>query len=331
MPSPSTPSEPGTVLMTGAAGFIGSHTAQALLQRGVRVVGLDNLDPFYDPAIKRANLDEIRAGRHGDRFEFVEGDICDAGLVRSVLARTKPEGIIHLAAKAGVRPSIEDPVGYARANVLGTAVMLEEARRAGCQRFVMASSSSVYGNAPSAPFAETDEVSAPISPYAATKRACELMAHAHWHLTKMPTACLRFFTVYGPRQRPDLAIGLFLRAVAQGEEIRVFGDGSTSRDYTFIADIVQGVLAAYDRVDRHGYRVWNLGGSAPVTLSEMVATIARTVGREVRIRRLPAQPGDVERTFADLARSGAELDFRPRTAFEDGVRQHWVWMSPRLR
>ena len=321
------PAQPGaTVLVTGAAGFIGSHVSEALLARGQRVIGLDNFDPFYPRPVKQRNVEEINAAS-SIGFELVEGDICDALLVRSLLARFRPSGIIHLAAKAGVRPSIADPAGYSRTNVLGTSVLLEEARRAGVERFVMASSSSVYGNAPKVPFSEADDVSEPISPYAATKRSCELLAYAHWHLTRMPTACLRFFTVFGPRQRPDLAIALFLGRISRGEPIDVFGDGSSSRDYTFIGDIVQGVVAAYDRVDRFGYRVWNLGHSEPVSLREMIATIARTVGREAGIVPKPAQPGDVERTFADLTRSRAELGYAPRTPFAEGVAKHWAWMS----
>jgi UDP-glucuronate 4-epimerase len=326
--SSTSPTHPGaTILVTGAAGFIGSHVSDALLARGQRVVGLDNLDPYYDPEIKRRTIAEVRAGANkpGD-FELIEGDICDQALVRDLLSRVRPSGIIHLAAKAGVRPSIADPVGYSRANVMGTSVMLEEAHRAGVTRFVMASSSSVYGNASRVPFAETDDVSQPISPYAATKRACELLAHTHWHLTKMPTACLRFFTVFGPRQRPDLAISLFLKRISRAEPIDVFGDGSTSRDYTFVGDIVRGVLAAHDRIDRFGYRIWNLGNSAPVTLSDMIATIARTVDRAPKLVRKPAQPGDVERTFADISRAAADLGYDPRTSFSDGVASHWAWM-----
>ncbi len=328
-PISTSPTQPGTtILVTGAAGFVGSHVSDALLARGQRVVGLDNFDPFYDPAIKRANVAEVRAGakRAGD-FELVDGDICDVAMVRELLARVRPAGIIHLAAKAGVRPSIADPAGYARANVLGTSVLMEEARRAGVGRFVVASSSSVYGNNAKVPFAETDDVSQPISPYAATKRSCELLAHAHWHLTRMPTACLRFFTVYGPRQRPDLAISLFLKRVSRAEEIEMFGDGASSRDYTFIGDIVRGVLAAHDRIDRFGHRVWNLGNSEPVTLSDMIATIARTVGRAPRIVRKPAQPGDVERTFADISRARADLEYAPNTSFSEGVASHWAWMA----
>jgi UDP-glucuronate 4-epimerase len=313
------------ILVTGAAGFIGSHVIAALLRRGQRVVGLDNFDPFYDRRFKERNLGEGIAGAAPGAFEFAEGDICDQASLGTLMARVRPQGVIHLAAKAGVRPSLKDPVGYARANVLGTAAVLEEARRAGCQRVVMASSSSVYGNSPTAPFSETQDVNNPISPYAATKKACELVGYTHWHLTKMPTACLRFFTVFGPRQRPDLAISLFLRRISTGEKISLFGEG-TSRDYTYIDDIVAGVLASYDRIDQHGYRVWNLGGSHPVSLEEMVATIARVVGRQPVIERGPMQPGDVQRTWADLTRSTAELGFKPTTPFEEGVRRQWEWM-----
>lgn len=308
------------VLVTGAAGFIGSHVAAALLARGERVVGVDNLDPYYDVAIKRVNLDTIPT----DGFEFQRADITDAGSMHELFSRTRPAGVIHLAARAGVRPSIADPAGYCHANVTGTSVLLEEARKAACSRFVLASSSSVYGNNAKVPFAEDDDVSTPISPYAASKRACELIAHAHAHLTRMPTACLRFFTVFGPRQRPDLAISLFLDRISRGESIRVFGDGSSSRDYTYIDDIVRGVLASYDRVSDFGFRIWNLGGSRPTTLSDLVSTIASTVGREAIIERSPAQAGDVERTFADLTRSTRELGFSPTTTLREGIALQWA-------
>lgn len=316
------------IVVTGAAGFIGSWTAQRLLALGHEVVGVDNLDPFYDIALKRQNLREVEATGRG-RFRAVEADIADAPAMFALFAEVKPRGVIHLAAKAGVRPSIEDPVGYARANVQGTAVVLEAARRASCERVVVASSSSVYGNASRVPFAETDDVGEPISPYAATKRACELLGHTHWHLTKMPTAMLRFFTVFGPRQRPDLAIQSFLVRIARGEHIRMFGDGTTSRDYTYVDDIVSGVIAAYDRIDRHGFRIWNLGGSSPVSLKEMIATIGRVVANEPKVSPGPMMPGDVERTFADPTRSAAELDYRPSTTFAEGVRKQWAWIKER--
>jgi len=320
------PQTSGPIILTGAAGFIGSHVCQALLARGQRVIGIDNFDPFYDEASKARNIDAVqKAAGAGGAFELVRADICDADAMNALHALSKPAGVIHLAAKAGVRPSIADPVGYTRANVLGTSVLLEAARRAGVGRFVMASSSSVYGNNAKVPFAESDDVSGPVSPYAATKRSCELIAHSHWHLNRMPTACLRFFTVFGPRQRPDLAISQFLGRISRGEEIPMFGDGRSSRDYTFIDDIVRGVIASYDRIDRFGYRIWNLGGNAPISLSEMIATIARTVGKEARVKSLPMQPGDVERTWADLSRSAAELDYAPATPFDEGVARQWAW------
>ncbi len=319
----------GPIVVTGAAGFIGSHVTEALVLRGERVIGIDNFDPFYDEAIKSRNIEAIRrtAAARPDGFEMVRSDICDADAMNALFTRAKPAGVIHLAAKAGVRPSIADPVGYARANVLGTSILLEAARRSGVLRFVMASSSSVYGNNRKVPFAEDDDVSRPVSPYAATKRSCELLAHTHWHLTQMPTACLRFFTVFGPRQRPDLAISQFLGKISRGDEVPMFGDGGSSRDYTFIDDIVRGVVASYDRIDRHGYRIWNLGGSSPVPLREMIAIIARTVGKDARIKPMPMQPGDVERTWADLTRSTAELGYAPQTAFEEGVRRQWAWTN----
>lgn len=316
----------GPIIVTGAAGFIGSHLCRSLLARGERIIGIDNFDPFYDERLKQKNVESIAGAAGPGAFEMVRADICDMESMSALMRRTSPEGIIHLAAKAGVRPSIADPVGYTRANLLGTSVLLEAAKQAKLARFVMASSSSVYGNNRKVPFAEDDDVSGPVSPYAATKRSCELIAHAHWHLTRMPTACLRFFTVFGPRQRPDLAISQFLRLISRGDEVPMFGDGTSSRDYTYIDDIVAGVVASYDRIDRFGYRIWNLGGSSPISLRDMIATIAAVVGRESRIRQLPMQPGDVERTWADLARSTAELDYRPMTPFAEGVRRQWEWV-----
>jgi len=310
-----------TVLVTGAAGFIGSHTARALLERGLKVVGLDNFDPFYDVAVKRAAIASLESH---SQFAFIDADITHVSAVRQALADYKPTAVVHLAAKAGVRPSIADPAEYARVNVGGTSVILAEAHRFGCDRIVAASSSSVYGNCPTAPFHEALDVNEPISPYAATKRACELLGLTHQALTKQPVAMLRFFTVFGPGQRPDLAIMQFLKRVSAGETIRVFGDGSSSRDYTYIDDIVTGILAAYDRIPAFGYRIWNLGGNTPTTLDEMVATVARVVGRDAVVVREAMQPGDVDRTWADLTRSGQELGYAPRTPFEIGVRKQWA-------
>lgn len=318
--------ERGPILITGAAGFIGSHAAQRLLAGGTPVVGVDNFDPFYSRAAKDRNVADIRSGAGASGFECVQADLTDAPAMRALFARVKPAGVVHLAAKAGVRPSLADPVGYAHANVTGTAVILDEAARAGCSRVVAASSSSVYGNSPTAPFREDQDVNEPISPYAATKRACELIAHTHWKLTGVPTAMLRFFTVYGPRQRPDLAVSQFLGRVARGEPLTLFGDGTMSRDYTFVDDIVSGILAAYDHIPAHGYRVWNLGGNNPVSLGEMVGTIERVVGKKAVTQNAPMQPGDVLRTWADLSRARTELNYAPGTRFEQGVERQWAWM-----
>ncbi len=317
-----------TVLVTGAAGFIGSHLCEALLARGDQVVGVDSFDPFYDRAMKQANLDEVR--ERGGAFAFHELDLNNADSLARVMSDTRPETVVHLAAKAGVRPSIADPTGYAHANVTATSSVMERAREAGVRRLVMASSSSVYGNNEKTPFSEDDAVEQPISPYAATKRSCELIAHTHHHLTGTPVAMLRFFTVFGPRQRPDLAINKFMRLVAGGEPITMFGDGSTSRDYTFIDDIVRGILAAMQRIDDHGYRIWNLGGDHPMRLDELIAAIGETVGREPIVERHPMQPGDVERTWADLTRAKAELGYACETPIRDGLAAQWRWLGPRL-
>lgn len=319
--------ESGPILITGAAGFIGSHCAEALAGMGHRVVGVDNFDPMYAEAIKERNVAEARAGAD---FEVVRADICDQAAMADLFDRVSPSCVIHLAARAGVRRSIEDPLGYARANVQGTAVILAECARAmprGCDRVVVASSSSVYGNAEEAPFHEEMEVGRPISPYAATKRACELLAYTHHHLTGMATACLRFFTVYGPRQRPDLAISMFLERARAGEPITMYGSGETFRDYTYISDIVEGVIQAAKRAPRYGYRIWNLGGSRPVTLRELIDAVERVVGREVRVERGEAQPGDVRRTWADGSRAKAELQLEPMVGLDEGLRRQWEWMQ----
>ncbi len=314
------------ILVTGSAGFIGSHLCQALLARGATVMGVDNFDPFYSRSRKEHNLQAINDSDADDRFAFRELDICDQGSLEDAMNAVNATGVIHLAAKAGVRPSIPDPVGYAQTNILGTQSVLSAASNAGCKRAVCASSSSVYGNNSKVPFAETDEVNHPISPYAATKVSCELIAHAHHHLSGLPIGMLRFFTVFGPRQRPDLAMSLFLSLVSQGETINRFGDGTTSRDYTFVDDIVSGIIESYRRIDAHGYRVWNLGGNHPISLNEMIATIGEVVGKEPKIKEMGMQPGDVERTWADLERSLGELGYRPTTSIRDGLALQWAWM-----
>lgn len=314
------------VLITGAAGFIGSHLAAALVARGRRVVGLDNFDPFYDRAIKKHNI----ATLDPSLFTFVECDIRDAEAVSRVTDTHRPGVIHHLAALAGVRSSIEQPARYASVNLDGLLTVLEAARRCDCRQLLFASSSSVYGDNSKAPFAEDDPVNAPISPYAATKRAGELLCHTYSHLYGLSIGALRFFTVFGPAQRPDLAISSFMRRIAASQPVPMFGDGTTSRDYTYIDDIIAGVLAAHRVIadsDDGFFRIWNLGGSHPVTLSEMIRAIADVIGRKPRIDQLPMQPGDVQRTWADLTRSRAELDYEPATSFHDGLARQWSWLQ----
>jgi len=315
------------ILVTGCAGFIGSHLCQSLLAHGAQVLGIDNFDPFYSKARKEHNLESIKQSDTNKNFSFLEIDICDQDTLTEALSSQGITGVIHLAAKAGVRPSIPDPVGYARTNILGTQSVLSAASNANCKRAVCASSSSVYGNNSKVPFAESDFVNHPISPYAATKLSCELIANTHHHLTKLPIAMLRFFTVFGPRQRPDLAMSMFLTKVSKGEQINRFGDGTTSRDYTFVDDIVAGIIQSYRHIDEYGFRVWNLGGNHPITLNEMIETISDVVGKPANINEVGMQPGDVERTWADLERSQNELRYCPTTSIHDGLAAQWEWMQ----
>lgn len=315
------------ILVTGSAGFIGSHLCQSLLAHGAKVMGVDNFDPFYSRSRKEHNLNTIRELDASDQFSFCELDICDQDALANAMKSCNATGVIHLAAKAGVRPSIPDPVGYARANILGTQSVLSAASQTGCRRALCASSSSVYGNNTKVPFSEIDFVNAPISPYAATKLSCEIIGQTHHHLTRLPVAMLRFFTVFGPRQRPDLAMSMFLSKVSAGKTIHRFGDGTTSRDYTYVDDIVAGIIKAYQHVDAHGYRVWNLGGNHPITLNEMISTIERVVGKQADIKEIGMQPGDVERTWADLERSNNELEYTPTTSIYDGLVAQWAWMQ----
>ena len=321
-------------IVTGVAGFIGSHLSAALLARGDHVIGLDNFDPFYDRKLKLANVAQLAP----DRFELVELDIRDAHAVRELFDRARPAGVFHIAALAGVRPSIADPTRYTSVNVDGLVSVLEAARACDCQQFIFASSSSVYGNNTKVPFAETDRVDEPISPYAATKRAGELICHTYSRLFGISIACLRFFTVYGPAQRPDLAISKFMRLIADDQAVPMFGDGSTSRDYTYIDDIIQGVLAAHEFLSSASpkpqasplFRIFNLGGSQPVSLRDMIESVGAVVGNKLRIEQLPMQVGDVQQTYADLTRSREELGFDPQTPFEDGLRKQWAWLRDRL-
>ena len=309
------------ILVTGAAGFIGSHVCEALLARGDEVVGLDNFDPFYERAVKERNLEGLRrtAG-----FRFVEVDIVRDGLpLDGVLV------VLHLAARPGVRPSLEDPASYSETNVTGTVRVFEAARRAGIRRIVFGSSSSVYGDATPPPFAEDAPAAWPISPYAASKRAGELMAQAFAHLYGLQIACLRFFTVYGPRQRPDLAIHRFTRLIAEGQPVRMHGDGSSERDYTYITDCVDGVLSAVEWTGRPRAagvaEPINIGGGERVRLDRLIDLIGRTLRHDVRIERHGDQPGDVRLTAADLRRAERELGYRPTVGIEEGIRLFVRW------
>ena len=310
----------GAILVTGGAGFIGSHLTDRLLADGRPVVALDNFDPFYDASWKRKNIEA--ALRH-PAYRLVRGDIRDAAALDDACGGAPIDAVVHLAARAGVRPSIEDPAGYVSVNLDGTVSLLEACRRRGVGRFVFGSSSSVYGNNEKVPFAEDDPVDHPISPYAATKRGGELLAHTYHHLFGMKVACLRFFTVFGPRQRPDLAIRKFAMLMADGRELPVFGDGTSGRDYTYVSDIVDGVVRSLDRAS--GFHIWNLGGSHPVALNDLVATLARGLGKQPRIQRLPPQPGDVNRTWADVSRAKRDLDWAPRTGFQEGMDSFFAW------
>jgi UDP-glucuronate 4-epimerase len=310
------------VLVTGAAGFIGSHVVEALVRRGDEVLGIDNFDPFYPRAVKERNLAELGPL---PGFGFSEQDMLDVEALRPQL--TAETVLVHLAAKAGVRPSLADPVGYARANLTGTAAVLEAARHAGVSRIVYGSSSSVYGDSTPVPFREDAEAIQPVSPYAATKRAGELFLSSVAGIYGFRAASLRFFTVYGPRQRPDLAIHAFTRKMVEGETITLFGDGTQSRDYTYCDDIVAGVVAAIDWTAAAplGVEQFNLGGNRSVATEAMVAEIAAALGIEPRIEWAPMQPGDVQRTAADLTKSGAILGYAPQTPFPEGIRRFVAW------
>jgi len=320
--SSSPASDQTPVLVTGGAGFIGSHVVERLLAKGRPVVAFDNLCDFYNPDLKRRN---IQTAQQDERFTLVEGDLRDRDAVFAAVAEHRPADVIHLAAMAGVRPSIADPALYMAVNIDGTTHLLDAAVKYGVRRFAFGSSSSVYGNNDKTPFAEDDPVDHPISPYAATKKAGELICHTYAHLYQLPIVCLRFFTVFGPRQRPDLAIGKFMRLMADDQPIPVFGDGSTSRDYTYVDDIVTGILKALDHCTR--YRVYNLGGDHPASLSDLIATIERVTGCDAKIDRQPMQPGDVNRTWADLTRSREELGYSPTTSLEDGIAKQWAWLQ----
>ncbi len=317
------------VLVTGGAGFIGSHLSERLLAVGHNVIIIDNFNEFYDPQLKRRNFSAVTTAARTAKGEVTlcEGDIRDGDFVTAIFAQEAPEAVIHLAAAAGVRSSIQNPLFYEEVNVRGTMHLLEAASKAGVRPFVFASSSSVYGDNPKVPFSERDPVDNPISPYAATKKAGELICHTYYHLYRMKIACLRFFTVYGPRQRPDLAICKFTRLIDEGGTIPVYGDGTSSRDYTFIDDIINGMERALQWVSagEPRYDIFNLGESRSIELRRLVEVIENELGKKARIEQLPAQPGDVQRTYADITKSTTVLGYCPRTSFEEGIRAYVRW------
>ena len=305
-----------TILVTGGAGFIGSHVVDALLARGDKVTVVDDFNDFYDPALKRRNV-----ATFANRATIVEADIRDATALRAIFSTGRFDAIAHIAARAGIRPSVAQPRLYTEVNVLGTQNLLELAREFGVRKFVFASSSSVYGVGQ--PVREDAALLHPISPYAATKLAAEALCHVYHHLNGLDVTCLRLFTAYGPRQRPDLAIHKFTSAILRGKPVEMYGDGKTARDYTYSDDVVQGFLAALDRCA--GFEIVNLGESRTVELREMVQLIEKAVGKKAQLRQLPAQPGDVPITYADISKAKRLLGYDPQVDIEEGIRRFVDW------
>lgn len=308
------------VLVTGAAGFIGSHLCEKLIDCGHFVIGVDNFDDFYPLRFKILNIQNLKENKN---FQFYQSDIRDQETLVNIFSATNVDVVIHLAAKAGVRPSIESIAEYYDVNINGTINLLEAMKKFGISRMIFASSSSVYGNNEKVPFSETDRVDNPISPYASTKKSGELLCYVYYHLYQFDITCLRFFTVYGPRQRPDLAIHKFTKLIGEDKPIPFYGDGSTSRDYTYIEDIVEGIRCALERLS--GYNIYNLGESKIITLKYLVETISRTLGKSPILNTLPLQQGDVNRTFADISKAKSELGYNPKYDFETGIQRFIDW------
>jgi UDP-glucuronate 4-epimerase len=314
------------IVVTGGAGFIGSHLVDRLLDRGDEVICFDNFNDAYAPDLKREN---VAAHLQRPGYRLVEVDIRERARIAELLAELRPAAVVHLAARAGVRPSLRDPFLYQETNVAGTLNLFDGCRDAGVSRMIFGSSSSVYGSAADVPFSEEEPRLLPSSPYAATKIAGEAFAHSYAHLYGLEVASLRFFTVYGRRQRPDLAIRKFATRILRGEAIDLYGDGSSSRDYTHVDDIIAGVLAALDRTTTR-YEVFNLGSAAPIALRELVATIEEATGVAAKVNWLPDQPGDVPRTFASIDRAGERLGYAPAVPFADGIADFVDWLRPRI-
>ena len=313
-----------TYLITGGAGFIGSSLSEKLIKEGSRVVAIDNFCDFYNPTIKENNVKELIKNSN---FKLYRNDIRDRESVKKIFEENNIDIVMHLAAMAGVRPSIENPVLYQEVNCMGTQNILEEMKAHNVKNLVMASSSSVYGNCKEVPFKENMIVDFAISPYAATKKANEVMTHVYHKLFDMNVIMLRFFTVYGPKQRPDLAINKFTRLMLEDKEIPMFGDGTTSRDYTYIDDIVDGIIRSCNYVENNNdvYEILNLGNSSPVSLKEMINTIGQAIGVEPKIKQLPMQPGDVDRTFADISKAKELIGYNPKTSFKEGIENFVEW------
>ena len=313
-----------TFLITGAAGFIGSHLADKLLNEGNKVIVVDNFCDFYNPEIKENN---VKHNLSNPNYKLYRADIRDRNELAKVFNENKIDVVIHLAAMAGVRPSIDNPIYYQEVNCVGTQNILEEMKLHNIKKLVMASSSSVYGNCKEVPFKENMIVDFAISPYAATKKANEVMTHVYHKLFDFNVIMLRFFTVFGPRQRPDLAINKFTRLMLNNEPIPMFGDGTTSRDYTYIDDIVDGIIRSCNYVENNNdvYEILNLGNSSPVSLKEMINTIAEVLNKTPNIQELPMQPGDVERTFADISKAKKLIGYNPKTSFKEGIENFVKW------
>jgi UDP-glucuronate 4-epimerase len=310
------------ILVTGGAGFIGSHLCECLLNEGAKVICLDNFDNFYDPSIKIKNVEGI-AKKFSEQFELVTGDIRNPDHLKGIFQKNQIDSVVHLAARAGVRPSIAEPLLYQDVNIRGTNVLLEACKATGIKNFVFASSSSVYGENQRVPFTEEDLEIQPISPYGATKRAGELLCYSYHHLYGTNIACLRIFTAYGPRQRPEMAIHKFTRLIDQGEKIPIYGDGSTRRDYTYIDDLIEGILGV---IRYHkGFEVYNLGESQTTSLIELIKLIEGAFGEKADIEMLATQPGDVSITYADITKAKRVLGYQPKVKMEEGIRRFVEW------